>query len=208
MKRIFCAQNISAPDYYLALNGAEGDLSFDDQPAEGVTLNIALQTNGTPRIVSKDSRLSVEISSGTLRITVPSHLGNAPLQYDPVVLGLAEDGELRVRITILQHEAALPPVEDYQITLANATLVGLTFQDSEGTVVYIDSGLNETVTIGGAPCVITFDGYVQSVSIVLHSLPGSAWARMDIEANRPYPIDTAKWLTLCRTGRDYFSVLG
>ncbi|WP_418991856.1 hypothetical protein [Alistipes sp.] len=212
MKRIFCAQNKPAipasPRYYLTLDGTAGDLTIENQSAEGVYLEIGVETNGTLRIVSSDARLAVEFFPGALHITVPRNAGNAPLQYAPVVLGLAEESAFRVQITILQNASPTTPADGYNITLANGTRVEMIFQDSEGTLHQIHPGFNETVTLGGVHCLISFDGPVHSVAITTSDAPGSVWSALDIEADKTYSIDTTNWLAVCAGGYDYFTVSG
>lgn len=197
-----------APEpYYLKLNGADQDLSCADQPAAGATLTIALETNGTPRIVSQDARLTVEMLPGTLRITVPPrNLGNAPLQYNPVVLGVDEDSSIRRQVSVSQD--AVLPVVKFDVYLVNDTIGQIIFRDSEGILHNIDPQGTETVAIGEKPCAIQFDNSPPSVVIFAENSSGSVWSARDIVAYEIYSIETWPWCVKCMDKENRFTVLG
>lgn len=214
MKRIFCAQNRPiAPeeiDYYLTLDGTEGDLVFVNQPAAGGTSTLAVESNGTVEVISQDSHLTVALSAAgdTLSITVPKNTANFPRIFQPVVLGVKEDSSIKCRVEISQKAASISPADNYQIRLNNQTTGLVTFWDSTGGIREISPNFNVVVTIGGADCQIMFDHSIQNVVIFTSDNSSSVWSAIDIPAGLPMKIDTTRWLAACAAGERSFMVLG
>lgn len=92
--------------YFLRLNGEDADQSNTDVPADGTTITYSVQSNGTPYIVSYDSRLTVSLNSEAntweLSIYVPENTSDAELDYNPVILGIRGADHVRREISISQ----------------------------------------------------------------------------------------------------------
>lgn len=206
-RRITLNQSNTA-SYYLTLDGIKGDRTFVNQPAEGVTLTLAVESNGTVEVVSQDSRLTVALSAATniLTITVPRNTTSSPIRFLPVVVGVKEDRNIQSRVNIGQEVAVLPVY--YQIRLNNQTTGLVTFRDSTGGIREISPNFNVIVTIGGADCQIMFDHSIQNVVIYASDNSSSVWSAIDIQAGLPMKIDTSRWLAACAAGKNSFLVLG
>lgn len=129
--------------YYLKLEGLEADVDYTDVPAEGAEYHPSIETNGTPRIVSKDNRLEAAFrqeASGVsgIDIVVPKNDMADPVTYENIVIDLEEDSSVRRHVTITQQKAE-PPVE---ITFSNLTSLKLYFKNPDITSAYgtVDAG--------------------------------------------------------------------
>lgn len=100
--------------YYLLIGGNSSDFSID-AVAAGAEFAYSVETNGTPYIVSYDSRLTVSLNSEAdtweLSIYVPENTSDAGIDYNPVILGISEDVSVRRRIIISQQG------KEYYLTL-------------------------------------------------------------------------------------------
>lgn len=102
--------------YYLYLDGKDADQSKTDITSAGTTITYSVQSNGTPYVVSKDSRLTVTLQTaedGTILLTikVPQNTSDADIDYDPVILGISEADHVRREISISQKG------KEYYLTL-------------------------------------------------------------------------------------------
>lgn len=102
--------------YYLYLDGQNADQSKTDITSAGTTITYSVQSNGTPYVVSKDSRLTVTLQTaedGTMLLTikVPQNTSDADIDYDPVILGISEADHVRREISISQKG------KEYYLTL-------------------------------------------------------------------------------------------
>lgn len=98
--------------YYLYLDGKDADQSKTDITSAGTTITYTVQSNGTPYVVSKDSRLTVTLQTaedGTILLTinVPQNTSDAGINYDPVILGISEAHHVRRKISISQNGVEL-----------------------------------------------------------------------------------------------------
>lgn len=98
--------------YYLYLDGKDADQSKTDITSAGTTITYSVQSNGTPYVVSKDSRLTVTLQTaedGTILLTinVPQNTSDAGINYDPVILGISEADHVRRKISISQNGVEL-----------------------------------------------------------------------------------------------------
>lgn len=102
--------------YYLYLDGQNADQSKTDITSAGTTITYSVQSNGTPYVVSKDSRLTVTLQTaedGTILLTikVPQNTSDADIDYAPVILGISEADPVRREISISQKG------KEYYLTL-------------------------------------------------------------------------------------------
>ncbi len=102
--------------YYLYLDGQNADQSKTDITSAGTTITYSVQSNGTPYVVSKDSRLTVTLQTaedGTMLLTikVPQNTSDADIDYDPVILGVREDSTVRRQAAVSQKG------KEYYLTL-------------------------------------------------------------------------------------------
>lgn len=93
--------------YYLYLDGQNADQSQTDITSAGTTITYTVQSNGTPYVVSKDSRLTVTLQTaedGTMLLTikVPQNTSDADIDYDPVILGVSEAYWVNRKVSISQ----------------------------------------------------------------------------------------------------------
>ena len=117
--------------YYLYLDGQNADQSKTDITSAGTTITYSVQSNGTPYVVSKDSRLTVTLQTaedGTILLTikVPQNTSDADIDYDPVILGVSEAYWVNRKVSISQLRAG------YGVNLLNDS-ESITF-DTEGGV--------------------------------------------------------------------------
>lgn len=100
--------------YNLLIGGNSSDFSID-VVAAGAEFAYSVETNGTPYIVSYDSRLTVSLNSEAdtweLSIYVPENTSDAGIDYNPVILGISEDVSVRRKISISQQG------KEYYLTL-------------------------------------------------------------------------------------------
>lgn len=100
--------------YYLLIGGNSSDFSID-AVAAGAEFAYSVETNGTPYIVSYDSRLTVSLNSEAdtweLSIYVPENTSGTGIDYDPVILGISEADHVHRKISISQQG------EGYYLTL-------------------------------------------------------------------------------------------
>ena len=106
--------------YYLYLDGQNADQSKTDITSAGTTITYSVQSNGTPYVVSKDSRLTVTLQTaedGTILLTikVPQNTSDADIDYDPVILGVGEAYWVNRKVSISQLRAG------YGVNLINNT---------------------------------------------------------------------------------------
>ena len=102
--------------YYLYLDGQNADQSKTDITSAGTTITYTVQSNGTPYVVSKDSRLTATLQTaedGTMLLTikVPQNTSDADIDYDPVILGVREDSTVRRQAAVSQKG------KEYYLTL-------------------------------------------------------------------------------------------
>lgn len=117
--------------YYLYLDGQNADQSKTDITSAGTTITYTVQSNGTPYVVSKDSRLTATLQTaedGTMLLTikVPQNTSDADIDYDPVILGVSEAYWVNRKVSISQLRAG------YGVNLLNDS-ESITF-DTEGGV--------------------------------------------------------------------------
>nr|DAU75419.1 MAG TPA: hypothetical protein [Caudoviricetes sp.] len=117
--------------YYLYLDGQNADQSKTDITSAGTTITYSVQSNGTPYVVSKDSRLTATLQTaedGTMLLTikVPQNTSDADIDYDPVILGVGEAYWVNRKVSISQLRAG------YGVNLLNDS-ESITF-DTEGGV--------------------------------------------------------------------------
>ena len=117
--------------YYLYLDGQNADQSKTDITSAGTTITYTVQSNGTPYVVSKDSRLTATLQTaedGTMLLTikVPQNTSDADIDYDPVILGVGEAYWVNRKVSISQLRAG------YGVNLLNDS-ESITF-DTEGGV--------------------------------------------------------------------------
>lgn len=117
--------------YYLYLDGQNADQSKTDITSAGTTITYTVQSNGTPYVVSKDSRLTVTLQTaedGTILLTikVPQNTSDTDIDYDPVILGVGEAYWVNRKVSISQLRAG------YGVNLLNDS-ESITF-DTEGGV--------------------------------------------------------------------------
>lgn len=93
--------------YFLHLDGQNADQSNTNVPADGTTISYQVESNGTPYVVSKDSRLTADIVYGpggilVLSIEVPKNASEEGVDYNPVIVGVRENDAVRRRVSISQ----------------------------------------------------------------------------------------------------------
>lgn len=106
--------------YYLYLDGQNADQSKTDITSAGTTITYSVQSNGTPYVVSKDSRLTVTLQTaedGTMLLTikVPQNTSDADIDYEPVILGVGEAYWVNRKVSISQLRAG------YGVNVVNNT---------------------------------------------------------------------------------------
>ena len=131
VRRTISIEQLAAEiQYYLKLEGLEADVDYTDVPAEGAEYHPSIETNGTPRIVSKDNRLEAvfrQEASGVsgIDIVVPENDMADPVTYENIVIDLEEDNAVRRAISVSQLAAPyylrLNGSEDrYETTVSSA----------------------------------------------------------------------------------------
>lgn len=140
--------------YYLYLDGEDADQNYINVSADGETITYRVETNGTPVVASKDSRLTVTIGSldtdgyYPLTIVVPKNSASESVTYTPVVVGVSENSEVRHSISIQQ--TAKPTVTYYLYLNGQNADQSRTVYASGGTTIY-------SVQSNGTPYVVSKD---------------------------------------------------
>lgn len=102
---------LSDSAYTLALDWSNEDVSLTVPAAGGSDEFVEIITNGTPVVVSSDSRIGAVIRpSGNIRqvdLTVPVNTSSVSITYDPVVIGVREDDSVQRSIRITQEAARM-----------------------------------------------------------------------------------------------------
>lgn len=130
LERFIVVRQSNVSSYYLKINGQDSDAAYRDVPAEGAEYHPSIETNGTPRIVSKDNRLEAvfrQEASGVsgIDIVVPENDMADPVTYENIVIDLEEDNAVRRAISVSQLAAPyylrLNGSEDrYETTVSSA----------------------------------------------------------------------------------------
>lgn len=131
VRRTISIEQLAAEiQYYLKLEGLEADVDYTDVPAEGAEYHPSIETNGTPRIVSKDNRLEAAFRQEAsdvsgIDIVVPKNDMADPVTYENIVIDLEEDNAVRRAISVSQLAAPyylrLNGSEDrYETTVSSA----------------------------------------------------------------------------------------
>jgi hypothetical protein len=131
VRRTISIEQLAAEiQYYLKLEGLEADVDYTDVPAEGAEYHPSIETNGTPRIVSKDNRLEAALRQEAsdvsgIDIVVPKNDMADPVTYENIVIDLEEDNAVRRAISVSQLAAPyylrLNGSEDrYETTVSSA----------------------------------------------------------------------------------------
>lgn len=102
--------------YYLYLDGSDADKELSAISADGINISYLVESDGTPYIVSSDSRLTASLTANadgtwTLAVTVPANSSESAVDYDPVVLGVEESDAVR-RVLSLSQKG-----KEYYLTL-------------------------------------------------------------------------------------------
>lgn len=130
LERFIVVRQSNVSSYCLKINGQDSDAAYRDVPAEGAEYHPSIETNGTPRIVSKDNRLEAvfrQEASGVsgIDIVVPENDMADPVTYENIVIDLEEDNAVRRAISVSQLAAPyylrLNGSEDrYETTVSSA----------------------------------------------------------------------------------------
>ena len=144
--------------YYLRLDGEDEDSQWvaDADGRNGTAYTVT--SNGTPYIVSFDSRLSVDLYEGDgslhLSIAAPENTGTSGIDYDPVILGIREDSSVRRQAAVSQKG------KEYYLSL-NGNSSGFSVNAiADGEVMELTCGTN------GTPQIQMFEGdAIDSVDI-------------------------------------------
>ena len=104
----FRLDDVPKIDYWLRLDDYELDITMANISGAGDdSIAVWVESNGTPYIVSQDSRLTaalIDRGNGLgCEIVVPANTSSVPITYDPVVIGIEEDDSVRWSITIEQQ---------------------------------------------------------------------------------------------------------
>ena len=104
----FRLDDVPKIDYWLRLDDYELDITMANISGAGDdSIAVWVWSNGTPYIVSQDSRLTaalIDRGNGLgCEIVVPANTSSVPITYDPVVIGIEEDDSVRRSITIEQQ---------------------------------------------------------------------------------------------------------
>lgn len=104
----FRLDDVPKIDYWLRLDDYEQDITMANISGAGDdSIAVWVESNGTPYIVSQDSRLTaalIDRGNGLgCEIVVPANTSSVPITYDPVVIGIEEDDSVRRSITIEQQ---------------------------------------------------------------------------------------------------------
>jgi len=92
-------------DYYLKLDGADGDLSRAIESAGG-SLTIPIDTNGTPLVLSSSAGLTATITDGALVLDVAANATPATVEKS-VTVALAEVPAMQHSVVVTQAAAAV-----------------------------------------------------------------------------------------------------
>lgn len=144
--------------YYLRLDGEDEDSQWvaDADGRNGTAYTVT--SNGTPYIVSFDSRLLVDLyeedGSLYLSIAAPENTGTSGIDYDPVILGIREDSSVRRQVAVSQKG------KEYYLSL-NGNSSGFSVNaTADGEVMELTCGTN------GTPQIQMFEGdAIDSVDI-------------------------------------------
>lgn len=162
------------PHYYLYLDGQNADQSKTDITSAGTTITYSVQSNGTPYVVSKDSRLTVTLQTaedGTMLLTikVPQNTSDAGINYDPVILGISEADHVRREISISQKG------KEYYLTLNGHSSDFSIDATADGEVIELTCATNGTPRIqmfeGDAIDSVDIQGDIISIATILNPSP-------------------------------------
>ena len=162
------------PHYYLYLDGQNADQSKTDITSAGTTITYSVQSNGTPYVVSKDSRLTVTLQTaedGTMlpTIKVPQNTSDAGINYDPVILGISEADHVRREISISQKG------KEYYLTLNGHSSDFSIDATADGEVIELTCATNGTPRIqmfeGDAIDSVDIQGDIISIATILNPSP-------------------------------------
>ena len=157
--------------YYLYLDGEDADQSQTDITSAGTTITYSVQSNGTPYVVSKDSRLTVTLQTaedGTMLLTikVPQNTSDAGINYDPVILGISEADHVRREISISQKG------KEYYLTLNGHSSDFSIDATADGEVIELTCATNGTPRIqmfeGDAIDSVDIQGDIISIATILN----------------------------------------
>lgn len=159
--------------YYLYLDGQNADQSKTDITSAGTTITYSVQSNGTPYVVSKDSRLTVTLNSEAdtweLSIYVPENTSGAGINYDPVILGISEADHVRREISISQKG------KEYYLTLNGHSSDFSIDATADGEVIELTCATNGTPRIqmleGDAIDSVDIQGDIISIATILNPSP-------------------------------------
>lgn len=170
--------------YYLYLDGKDADQSKTDITSAGTTITYSVQSNGTPYVVSKDSRLTVTLQTaedGTILLTinVPQNTSDAEINYDPVILGISEADHVRREISIWQKG------KEYYLTLNGHSSDFSIDATADGEVIELTCATNGTPRIqmfeGDAIDSVDIQGDIISIATILNPSPASREAVVVVE---------------------------
>lgn len=170
--------------YYLYLDGKDADQSKTDITSAGTTITYSVQSNGTPYVVSKDSRLTVTLQTaedGTILLTinVPQNTSDAGINYDPVILGISEADHVRRKISISQNGVEL------YLTLNGHGSDFSIDATADGEVIELTCATNGTPRIqmfeGDAIDSVDIQGDIISIATILNPSPASREAVVVVE---------------------------
>ena len=149
--------------YDLLIGGNSSDFSID-AVAAGAEFAYSVETNGTPYIVSYDSRLTVSLNSEAdtweLSIYVPENTSDAEINYDPVILGISEADHVRREISISQKG------KEYYLTLNGAAGDIALDTASGGGILNIGCQTNGTAQISGYTEGVITNAYMNGISAI------------------------------------------
>lgn len=157
--------------YYLYLDGEDADQSQTDITSAGTTITYSVQSNGTPYVVSKDSRLTATLQTaedGTMLLTikVPQNTSDAGINYDPVILGISEADHVRREISISQKG------KEYYLTLNGHSSDFSIDATADGEVIELTCATNGTPRIqmfeGDAIDSVDIQGDIISIATILN----------------------------------------
>lgn len=151
--------------YYLYLDGQNADQSKTDITSAGTTITYSVQSNGTPYVVSKDSRLTATLQTaedGTMLLTikVPQNTSDADIDYDPVILGISEADHVRREISISQKG------KEYYLKLNGAAGDIALHKASGGGILNIRCQTNGTAQISGYTEGVITNAYMNGISAI------------------------------------------
>lgn len=171
-------ESAAASAYYLRLDGSDEDQSVTvGAYASSALYAWTVTSDGTPYLVSSDSRLLVDLyeEDGAMYLSVaaPENTSLAPIEYDPVILGIREDSSLLRKATVSQQGANA-------YLLINGNRSDFTVEASaDGEV------LELTYATNGTPQVQTFEGDaidsvdIQEGIIQIATLPNASTAERE-----------------------------